>query len=437
MMARRDAAEAGAARRETERERAFRRNLLAVAGWELIWGFGAACVAGPVVMALALQLTPSKTIIGVFGLMQLLAAPALLLSAYVNRRLRRRRGAVALVHALQVTNWTVVGLILLLAPGIASGLALLALIVAHGLIYLLSGLLTAPTYELLSEAFGRRYGTAAGVQLLVNRTAGMLGGLLVAQLLAGDDVPANFGRVLLLGGLCLTLSNLAVLAMVEPPPRVEAPPPPLDAYLSGLGATVRAHRDYLIFLGVSALLAFITVVQGFYTTFALERLGLPVAQAGLFTAVTFAATGLGGLTGGLGDRWGHRRLLAASLLAHAAATAAVLAAQPLGPVWFYAGLAASGAATAATSIATTNLMVDFAPPGEKGAYAAVGRLATLGAGAVFTPLGGWLIDGFDYAPTFGLGIALTAASLAATRRFGDPRLAAPARTHHPAGTDGL
>jgi hypothetical protein len=437
-MARWGADRIGAARRETDRERTFRRNLAAVATWELVWGFGAACVAGPIVTALALQVTSSKAVIGVLGLMQVLAVPTLLLSAYVNRRLRqRRRHFVALIHVAQVTNWTLIGLFLLLRPDIGSLALLTALVVAHGLIYLLSGLLTAPTYELLSEAFGRRYGTATGVQLFVNRTAGMAGGLLAERILTGGDFPTNFGRVLLLGGICLTVSNLAVLAMVEPPAERRGHPPRLRAYLHGLGSAVWAHRDYVIFLGVSGLLAFVTVVQGFYTTFALERLGLPVAQAGLFAAVTFAATGLGGLSGALGDRWGHRRLLVAALLTHAAATAAVLAAPPLGAWSFYGGLALSGAATAATAIATTNLMVDFAPPGEKGAYSAVGRLATLGAGAAFTPLGGLLIDGLGYPPTFALGIALTLASLAATLRFGDPRHAATSRTGQPAETDGL
>lgn len=405
---------------EELRARAFRRNLLAVGAWELVWGFGAACVAGPIVTAFALQLTSSKAIIGLLGLMQALAVPTLLVSAYLNQQFRRRRGFVAGVHAAQVSTWVALGLACLW-PGLSDAVLLAALIAGHGLIFALSGLLTAPTYELLSDAFGRRYGTAAGLQLLVNRATGMAGGLVAQWLLAGGGAPADFGRVFLLGGLSLTLSNLIVLTMVEPAGRPVAARPALGVYLAGLGTAVRAHREYRAFLGVMALLAFVTVAQGFFTTFALERLGLPVAQAGLFAAVTFAATGLGGLSGGLGDRWGHRRLLRAALLAHAAATAAVPLAGPLGLPAFYIGLAASGVAIAAAAIATTNLMVDFAPPGAKGSYSAVGRLATLGAGAVCTPLGGWLIDGLGYTPTFALGALLALAGIAATSRFGDPR----------------
>jgi predicted MFS family arabinose efflux permease len=309
-----------------------------------------------------------------------------------------------------------------LLPNVDQGSLLVGLVVAHGIIYLLSGLLTAPTYELLSGAFGRRYGTAAGVQLLVNRTAGVLGGLVAERLLADGDVPANFGRVLLVGSLCLMVSNLAVLGMVETPLTSSATPVPgMTTYLAGLGATVGRHREYLVFLGVVVVLAFVTVVQGFYTTYALEELGLPIAQAGLFTAVIFAATGLGGLSGMLGDRWGHRRLLIVSLLLYALATAVVLAAQSQGVPWFYAGLAAAGVAVAASSIASTNLMVDFAPPGERGAYAAVGRLATLAAGAACTPFSGWLIDGFGYGSVFWLGIALPVLGSAVALCFRDPR----------------
>ena len=210
---------------EAARRAVFRRNLMAVGAWELFWGFGAAFVTSPIVTAFALQLTPSKAVIGLLGLMQALAVPTLVVSAYLNRRLRRRRAFVALAHMGQVLTWVVLGLFCL-RPGVAPQTLLAALIAGQGVIYLLSGLLTAPSYELLSRAFGRRYGTATGVQLFINRTVGMVGGLVAQSLLAGGGSPADFGRVFLIGGGSLLVSNLAVFAMVEPRCRRSPDRPP-------------------------------------------------------------------------------------------------------------------------------------------------------------------------------------------------------------------
>ena len=403
-----------------QRVRHFWRNLLAVSAWELIWGFGAACVAAPIVMALALHLTDSKALIGLIGFTQITAVPALLLSAFLNRRLERRRWPVLILHIVQVSFWGVIGAALLL-PNTPPVVLFGGLVLAHAFIYLISGLVTAPTYELLSAAFGRGLGTATGIQVLVNRLSGVVGGIVAETMLAAGDFPANFGRVLLVGAAALTVSNFTVLLMIEPrvPPSATAGNR-LGAYLRGLGAMVRGHRDYLVFLVVVAVLALMTVVEGFFTTFALERLGMDVSRAGLFTAIVFAATGVGGLSGMLGDRWGHRQLMLGALAAHALSTLAVLVA-PLAVEWFWVGLACSGVATAAASIATTNLMVDFAPVGERGAYAAIGRLATLAAGAALTPLSGLFIDVLGYAPLFWISVVLLLAGIVISLTFRDPR----------------
>ena len=341
-------------------EQHFRRNLAAVACWEVVWGFGAACVSTSIVMAFLTQLTGSKALIGSLSLTNLLGLPALFVTVYVNRRLRRKRPFTAVLWAVQVLNWVVLGVGVCLSGGSALAPLVALVFLVHAAIHVANGLAVAPTYELLANVFGRRWGTAQGVQLFSNRVLGMAGGLFAASVLDRYPFPTNFGLIFLVGGILLTLSNASLLAMVEPPTYGGADPPPFGTYLRGLATTVAGHREFVTFTLVIGLLAFIAMAQGFYVVYALETLSLGPAYAGIFTTIAFGANGIGGLVAGpVGDRLGHRRLLLGALGLHLASLLAVLAMRDL---WeFYVALALSGIATVAASIATANLTADFAP----------------------------------------------------------------------------
>lgn len=403
-------------------ERHFRRNLAAVACWETFWGFGAACVSASIVMAFLVQLTDSKALIGSLSLTNLLGLPALFVTVYLNRRLRQKRRFAAALWAAQTLSWVVLGAGVALSDGSAAAPLIVLLFAAHATIYVTNGLVTAPTYELLARVFGRRWGTAQGVQVFSNRATGMLGGLFAAAVLEAYPFPLNFGLTFLVGGILLTLSNASLLAMAEPPTYGDEKPPRFGAYLRDLANAVAGHRAFVEFLWVIGLLAFIAMAQGFYVVYALEHLRLAPSYAGLFTTIAFAANGLGGIVAGpLGDRVGHRRLLLGGLGFHLASLVGILATRDL--LEFSVALALSGVATVAASIATANLTADFAPLGEKGSYTAVTRLVAQPATALSTLLGGILIDLTGYGAVFTAALSLPLLAIALTLRFRDPRAA--------------
>ena len=72
-------------------ERTYRRNLSVLLSWEAVWGCGLAFVAPPVINALLLQLTDSRTLVGLVYLSHVASLPALIPAAMLNQRLRTRR----------------------------------------------------------------------------------------------------------------------------------------------------------------------------------------------------------------------------------------------------------------------------------------------------------------------------------------------------------
>jgi MFS family permease len=397
----------------------FRRNLIAVASWELVWGFGAAGIAAALVTAFLAQLTDSKTIIGALALTQIAGMPTLIIATYLNHKMKQKRLPVAAFHAIQVAAYLVVGLVTLTLDVSPAGLIALVFI-AHVVIYVSNGFAVPPTYELLAVAFGRRYGTASGIQIFVNRASGVLGGLAAAAVLATFPFPTNFGLCFAVGGALLLVSNVAVMGMIEPEYPERPPPPPMSVYLSNLARGLRGEGDYLAFLGVVALLALIAMAQGFYVVYALEQLGFDLAFSGIFAAIAFATNALGGLMcGPLGDVRGHRALLFVALILHALSLCLIVVAQT--QLAFYVALGLAGIATTGAAVATINLAVDFAPVGDKGTYAAVMRLATGIATALSTLLGGILIDAVGYLPVFAVAILFPLSGVVVTTRFREPR----------------
>jgi len=385
-------------------DRRFRRSLLAVATWETFWGFGAACVSNSLVLGLLTQLTSSKTLIGAYGLTQLLGLPALLATSYLSRRLRRQKRVTAALWTLQVLNWVILGAGVAVASAHRVTPILVLLFVTRSLTYLINGLAVAPTNELLATAFGRRWGTAQGLQLLCNRTAGVLGGLVATAVLARYLFPVNFGYAFLLGGAFLTASNVAILAIAEgPSPHADLEAPPFGKHLRALLSSAMSNPAFARFLWVIAFISCLAMAQGFYVVYALEHLALSPDYTGVFTTIAFAANGVGGFVAGtVGDRLGHRRLLLLALLLHLTSLLAILT---MADVWqFYLVLAVGGVATVATSIATANVTVDFAPHGEKGSYVAVTQLINYPVTALSTLFGGIMIDVTGYTAIFGLSL---------------------------------
>ena len=389
-----------------------------------MWGCGLAFVAPPVINALLLQLTDSRTLVGLVYLAHVASLPALIPAAMLNQRLRSRRHLIAGLHALVGLFYALMGVVIWLLwqqPGVA----ILLLFTLLALTWLTFGALIAPAFELFSILFGRRYGTVSGWQFFVHRIAGVAGGLIATWLLAAWAWPTNFALVFLLGGIVIMLGNLIVLRIAEPAATPRASFTSLRAYTRALAEQVARNRDFTRFLVVVALTGLLQSVLNFYSVYAFDAVAVPLAAAGLLAAVGFIASAFGALLGGpVGDKKGHRALLRIALTVYVASLLLLL------PTWqpaFYAAWILGNAALFAMMIARINLAMDLAPPGDKGTYTMVVYLAAqpvLGLSAVGA---GAMIDLAGYLPFFAVTLVLALLALGLTFCFSDPRLAADSR----------
>ena len=405
-------------------ERTYRRNLSVLLGCEAVWGCGLAFVAPPVINALLLQLTDSRTIVGLVYLAHVASLPALIPAAMLNQRLRTRRHFLAGSRALIGLFYVLIGVVvwqLWQHPAVA----ILLLFTLLALTWLTFGAIIAPGFELMSILFGRHYGTVSGWQFSVSLTTGVVGGLMATWLLTAWAWPTNFTLVFIAGGTFMILGNILILLIVEPATTPRTSFQSLRAYTRALTDQVARHRDFMRLLIVAALTGLFQSVLNFYSVYAFDAVALPLAAAGLLAAVGFIASACGALLGGsLGDRRGHRFLMRAALIGFFISLLLLLpASQPA----FYIAWILGNAALITMMIARINLAMDFAPAGDKGTYTMVVFLVAqpmLGLSAVG---GGVLIDLAGYLPYFIVTLTLALVALGITFFFKDPRLASDFR----------
>ena len=400
-------------------ERTYRRNLSVLLSWEAVWGCGLAFVAPPVINALLLQLTDSRTLVGLVYLSHVASLPALIPAAMLNQRLRTRRHFLAGSRALIGLFYVLMGAVVwqLWQHPVVAILLLFALL---ALTWLTFGAIIAPGFELMSILFGRHYGTVSGWQFSVNLIAGVVGGLMATWLLSAWAWPTNFTLVFIAGGTFMTLGNILMLLVDEPAttPRTSLS---LRAYTRALTDQVARHRDFMRLLIVAALTGLFQSVLNFYSVYAFDAVALPLAAAGLLAAVGFIASACGALLGGpVGDRQGHRFLMRTALICFFISLLLLLpASQPA----FYIAWILGNAALITMMIARINLAMDFAPAGDKGTYTMVVFLVAQPMLGLFAVGGGVLIDLAGYLPYFIVTLTLALVALGITFFFKDPRLA--------------
>lgn len=369
----------------------FARNLAAVLVWEILWGFGNACTASAIFVPFLSQLGGSKRIVGNVGLTLLLGVPALVVSLWLDHRLRRRRVTVAIVWAAQFASWIAIGAMVL--KGAMSSIVPV-IYVSQSIFAFLAGVAMAPTYQLLTSVFGDRFATAQGLQLLFRQVSGVVGGLWVASALARHPYPENFGIAFLVGGIVLTFSNVAVLFFAEQP--AEATHEPFRPALRRALANARGSASLF---WVIACVATAISVQTFLVVSALERLKLGSGHAGVFESVTLAASGIGGaIAGRAGDRFGHAKTLFVALALQVASFALVV--KLGGLAQFYVAIVLSGVAYAAMLVGLAGLTSKLAPPDARGAFMAIMRWITQIVSAIATAAAAFVVDHAGYATLF-------------------------------------
>lgn len=415
-------------------------NQIAFGSDSMLWSIGTAFIPlATIITALAAELTSDKSLIGLISPAWYLAnvLPQMWAARLVHRRRRSKRILVAST-LIGRQSLLLIALWLFFTRAAEPQLTLWLLIGAIMLLMVFDGITGQAWFDMMGRAFTPRIKAKV---LTMNQVLGSVGGigagLLAARILAAPELPfpLDYAALFGLSWLFMMLSITGIAFIRE---RVSTAVPTSTALRVNTNAMLRAGwRDSPAFrrmVGVRLLSSVESLAAAFYVVFAREQLGLPEAAIGVFT-ITFVVGALAGmlLFGWLASRHGARRVVNATCLLQAVATALALLlaiSGPQAPLLSYTVMAIAiginGASQRATHIGFLSYMQDNTAERDRAIY--VGALSTIGGAASLLPLvGGVVIDlltrgGFPelaYSAIF--ACAALATGLGAWLSFGLPR----------------
>ena len=296
------------------------------------------------------------------------------------------------------------------SPTIALAILLIVLLGMTGV----SGALLPAWMEVVGHAIPI---TLRGRFFAVSSIIACLGGLAAsfatASILAAIRAPASYVVCFLAATVCMALSYVVLLFTREPP--AVTPPAdsvPLRAYLARIPALLRRDRNMAWFLTARAFTVVGVIGSAFFTVYALRVLGAPAWRVGLFTTMLLIGQVVGNLVfGWLGDRMGHRLVLAAGTAAMAGANLLALLAHSVDLL--LVAFLLDGVYEAALSVSSLNILLEMAPAlSERPTYVGLGRSAVAPIACAAALLSGLLVDAAGFASVFAVSTAFCVIALA-------------------------
>jgi len=331
--------------------------------------------------------------------------PQLLMSGFVHR-LPRKMPFYRIVSAVRVVFWAMlVALVFMLGdsnPALLLGLFLFL----YSAFCFGSGLSGLPWLDVVAKAVpARQRGPFFAWR---DFTGGLLaiGGSAITRYVLderyGLRFPYNFGWLLLLGGIAAALAYLAFALIVEPL-EIPADPEPRSNSFRAAWSVPRRDRNYGLFVLVRVLALGSTICSPFYTLFAKERLGAPLAMAGTYVAAfTLALVGSTLVWGRISARYGNHTVVRwCSLLALPAPLLTLLLGARLSYTAFTLVFALLGVSQTGMEIGFVSLGLDLAPAAERSLY--LGLLNTvLGVVSFSLLISGWIVSRWGLEVIFGV-----------------------------------
>ncbi len=245
-----------------------------------------------------------------------------------------------------------------------------------------------------------RRGTFFGVQSAGANLFGVGGAIVASIILVAVDFPNSFAVLFLIAGISLMIS-FAFLAMAYEPesdPRDTVPKVKWSEFGKRLKVMLENDSNFRWFLIARALSSLSVTAISFFTIFGIRQYDMTPEFAGIMTSVLLLSqTITSPILGWVGDRWGHRRVLAFGNLIMALAIGVALFASDV--TWFYVVFALTGVVNTTQWSTIMTLTTQFGSNAERPIY--IGMSNTLIAPVtIFAPiLGGWLVDliGFNVA----------------------------------------
>ncbi|MFO7697786.1 MAG: MFS transporter [Anaerolineae bacterium] len=220
----------------------------------------------------------------------------------------------------------------------------------------------------------RRRGQFFGIGRSLGAVLGVGGALLAGQLLETQPYPRGFALCLMLGSAAMFVSWGGLAFTREPPDLEVKPRTPMVAYLKQLPGVLRRDRNYTWFVIARMVTVLGTMAMSFVIVYGAGRFALTGTQIGGLTATIAVVQAVMYLVWGtVADRLGHKAVLSACAVAMGGAVAC--AAWTPTVAGLYVALGLVGAAVGGEIISGSNIILEFARPGDRPTY--IGLTSTL------------------------------------------------------------
>ncbi|GAB4110718.1 MAG: MFS transporter [Roseiflexaceae bacterium] len=367
-----------------------------------------------VIPLLISQLTDSKIAIG--------ALPAIfslgiylpqLIGANIAETMPYKKPFVAIVGGIgERLPYLMAGILVFLFAETAPNLALPALMICFGIAGASAGLGTPAWFDLISKVIPvQRRGLFTGLSFGIGALMGLAGSAVIALVLDRWLFPANFAILFGLASIALLISWVGLLLNREPESLNLHAPMRLNAYLQRLPIILRENRNFSRYIGTMAIARAATMASGFFLVYGDERFQLSATDVGILTGILVGGQAiLNPIWGMLGDRYGHKVVLACG--AFALSLAALLAAFALNLIWLYAAFVLLSAFIAADTASFLTIIPEFCGEADRPTYIGLSNTLLAPVTALAPLFGGWLATVADFPPMFMLAGVLAAAGAA-------------------------
>lgn len=380
----------------------FRYNLTVKVLDTSIYGFGFGFASTVTILPLFLStLTDSTTLIGLIASIQLVGwqFPQLL----VARRVAGQSVYKPMVLRLTLQErWPFVGLavVALLAASIPAALAVLLTFVLFTWHALGSGLTATPYQSLIARIVpAKRRGAFWGAQSAGFSLMSAVSAIIAGQLLSAVTYPQNFALCFFLAGLMMAISWLFLASTREPAIALPPQEPTNQPYWRDLWALWKQNSGFRWFTAARVFSQFALMGLSFYTIYSVRRFEVEPATIGVMTSLLLLSeTAVHPLCGWLGDRLGHRLMLAAGAITFAVAN--LLAVSAPDANWLYLVFALGGAGNAIFTTSTLALTLEFGTERERPYYIGLGNTLVAPFTLAAPIVGGLLIDTISYGAMF-------------------------------------
>lgn len=332
-----------------------------------------------------------------------------LLTANFTERLVRKKPFVSLMGALgERLPYLLMGLAVWWLAEPAPGVALIAFFALLTWSTFAVGISTPAWFDMIAKVIPvRRRGVFTGFGHGLGACLGVVGAIWVGNILQNWAYPHNFVILFLLASLSMAISWVGLVLNREPDSPVVKQPVQLTNYLRRLPTLLRENPNYTRFLISTSTAKLGAMASGFFIVYGAQRFQLGGTEIGALTAALIGGQAVMNLAWGVvGDRYGHKAVLAGAAFALALSVAIAWAAPSY--EWLLATFVLLGAYTAGDTTSGLNIALEFCAPEDRPTF--IGMTNTLIAPVItLAPLlGGWLALALGYQGMFAVATVFAA-----------------------------